>query len=167
MATHLFEISYKPGIVDPVGQGLKSDIEHLHLGKVKNVASAQLYKVTGELSAAQKTRIARDLLCDPILNELHPKPVKKSTSLVFDVWYKTGVTDVVGESVKKGIRDLDISGVEDVRTGMRYHLEGVTKRETAEKIALALLVNPLVHELTISAIETSADSPRRSGEHAD
>jgi phosphoribosylformylglycinamidine (FGAM) synthase PurS component len=151
MPTHLFEIGYKPGRVDPVGQGLKADIEHLRLGKVKSVASAQLYKVTGSLSAANKTRIAEDLLVDPILNESRSRQITESKSIVVDVWYKTGVTDVVGESVKKGISDLDISGVEDVRTGMRYHLEGVTKREVAEKIALSLLANPLVHELTIHA----------------
>ena len=56
------------------------------------------------------------------------------------------MTDVVGESVLKGIRDLNIQGVKEVRTGMRYHFAGRHKREVAEKIALALLVNPLVHE---------------------
>jgi phosphoribosylformylglycinamidine (FGAM) synthase PurS component len=53
--------------------------------------------------------------------------------------------------VLKGIRDLDISGVNEVRTGMRYHLQGVTRQEVAQKIALALLVNPLVHESIIHA----------------
>ncbi len=151
MTTHLFEIGYKPGIVDPVGQGLKADIEHLRLGKVKKVASAQLYKVSGTLSAANKARIANDLLADPILNESRGKAAGTTKSMVVDVWYKAGVTDVVGDSVKKGILDLDIQGVEDVRTGMRYHLEGITKKDVAEKIALALLANPLVHELTIHA----------------
>ncbi len=147
---HLFEIGYKSGIADPVGQGLKSDIEHLRLAVVKKVASAQLYKVSGTLSTDSKQRIARDLLCDPILNESREKQ-SKTKFMVIDVWYKAGVTDVVGDSVKKGIEDLDIHGVQDVRTGMRYHLEGVTKKEVAEKIALALLVNPLVHDLTIHA----------------
>lgn len=151
MAAHLFEIGVKPGIVDPVGQGLAMDIAHLRLGKIKRVASAQLYRITGDISSADCERITRDLLCDPILNEVQSTPTADSKSLMLDVWYKAGVTDVVGDSVKKGIQDLDITGVEDVRTGMRYHLEGVTNRETAEKIALALLVNPLVHDLTIHA----------------
>jgi phosphoribosylformylglycinamidine (FGAM) synthase PurS component len=46
---------------------------------------------------------------------------------------------------------LGIHDVQDVRTGMRYHLQGVSQRAVAEKIALALLVNPLVHEMTIHA----------------
>jgi phosphoribosylformylglycinamidine synthase subunit PurSL len=159
--THLFEIGYKAGVTDPVGQGLKHDIAHLGLAKVKQVASAQLYKVSGTLSADERSRIANELLCDPILNECQPSPLpgeraskargEGKSAMVVDVWYKAGVTDVVGESVRKGIQDLDIHGVKEVRTGMRYHLLGVTRREAAEKIALALLVNPLVHDLMINA----------------
>jgi phosphoribosylformylglycinamidine (FGAM) synthase PurS component len=150
--TILFEIGCKPGVTDPVGQGLMQDIAHLHLGRVKQVASAQLYKVSGQLSKEEQKRIAEDLLCDPILNESRSgESLKADKSLVIDIWYKQGVTDVVGDSVLKGIKDLSITGVQDVRTGMRYHLQGVTRREVAEKIAAALLVNPLVHESTIHA----------------
>jgi phosphoribosylformylglycinamidine (FGAM) synthase PurS component len=150
--THLFEIGYKAGVTDPVGQGLKHDIANLGLAKVKKVASAQLYKVSGTLSADDRSRIASDLLCDPILNEnREERATDRDKSMVVDVWYKAGVTDVVGESVRKGIEDMDIHGVKEVRTGMRYHLQGVRKRDTAEKIALSLLVNPLVHDLTIHA----------------
>ena len=53
--THLFEIGYKAGVTDPVGQGLKQDIAHLHLGRVKNVSSAQLYRVSGKLSVQRGT----------------------------------------------------------------------------------------------------------------
>ncbi len=159
--THLFEIGYKAGVTDPVGRGLKHDISHLGLAKVKNVASAQLYKVFGKLSQDQRVKISHDLLCDPILNECrtplpHPLPGERAQGegkhfMVIDVWYKAGVTDVVGDSVRKGIQDLGIQDVRDVRTGMRYHLQGVSRRDAAEKIALALLVNPLVHDLTIHA----------------
>ena len=149
---YLFEIACKAGVTDPVGRGLKEDIDHLGLGRVKSVSSAQLYKVSGQLSADERSRIVKDLLADPILNEAREgTEVKKDKAMVIDVWYKQGVTDVVGDSVRKGIRDLNITGAQDVRTGMRYHLEGVTRREVAEKIALALLVNPLVHESTIHA----------------
>src|SRR5690242_11823022 len=136
--TYLFEIGYKSGVTDPVGQGLKHDMAHLGLGKAKQVLSAQLYKVTGKLTEAERTKIVRDLLCDPILNESRAttETPSKPKAMVLDVWYKAGVTDVVGDSVRKGIRDLEVEGVEDVRTGMRYHLEGITRREAAEKIAM-------------------------------
>ena len=145
----LIAVAHKPGVMDPVGHGLKKDIEELGLARVKNVLSAQLFRLEGDVSRQDRERIAKDLLCDPILQECqeHMAP----HSLVVDIWFKTGVTDVVGDSVLKGIRDLDIQGVQEVRTGMRYAFEGVTKRDVAEKIATALLVNPLVHDSTIHA----------------
>ena len=184
----LIEVMHKPGVTDPVGKGLAHDITHLGLARVKGVASAQLYQIHGSLATHDKTRIARDLLADPILHDYRiesgasPQPSPDGTigpmrpwtdgpassgskgcwggrrspgeakhGLVIDVWYKPGVTDAVGESVMKGIRDLNIPGVKEVRTGMRYYLKGVTRQDAAEKIASALLVNPLVHESIIHA----------------
>src|SRR4051812_20540084 len=103
--SYLIEVAHKPGITDPVGKGLTHDIVHLGLAKVKNVSSAQLYRLEGELTPADRKRIAEDLLCDPILQEYREDtPVKsegKVGSLVIDIWYKAGVTDVVGDSVRK------------------------------------------------------------------
>jgi len=165
---YLIEVMHKPGVTDPVGKGLAHDISHLELARVKSVASAQLYQIHGSLGKEDRTRIARDLLSDPILQDYReehypspqplpagrqalPKGGSKGEGLVIDVWYKPGVTDAVGESVMKGIRDLNIPGVKEVRTGMRYHLHGVTRAEVAEKIASALLINPLVNESIIHA----------------
>ena len=151
----LIAVAHKPGITDPVGKGLAHDIAHLGLGKVKQVSSAQLYRLEGAMSDAERERIVGDLLCDPILHQSEDAPErsagKAKPGIAIDIWFKAGVTDVVGDSVRKGIQDLDIHTVQSVRTGMRYHLEGVTRREVAEKIAAALLVNPLVHEATIHA----------------
>ena len=157
---YLIEVKHKPGITDPVGKGLASDINELDLAHVKSVASAQLYQIHGGLGTEDRTRIARDLLSDPILHDYRisawdsasrQSSTKESRTMVIDVWYKPGVTDVVGESVMKGIRDLNIPGVKEVRTGMRYHLNGVKSAEVAEKIASSLLVNPLVTESNIHA----------------
>jgi phosphoribosylformylglycinamidine (FGAM) synthase PurS component len=151
--SYLIEVAHKAGITDPVGKGLTQDIAHLSLGRVKKVLSAQLYRLDGNLSVDERRRIAEDLLCDPILQDYREDSSVKSQGqegfLVIDIWYKAGVTDVVGDSVLKGIQDLSIPGVKTVRTGMRYHLEGVTRREIAEKISSALLANPLVHDSII------------------
>jgi phosphoribosylformylglycinamidine (FGAM) synthase PurS component len=163
----LIEVMHKPGVTDPVGKGLTHDITHLGLARLKSVASAQLYQIHGSLATDDKKRIARDLLADHILHDYRiesgasPQPSpdgrgrrspgEAKHGLVIDVWYKPGVTDAVGESVMKGIRDMNIPGVKEVRTGMRYHLKGVTRQDVAEKIALALLVNPLVNESIIHA----------------
>lgn len=154
-SSYLIEVTHKAGVVDPVGKGLAHDITQLGLGRVKGVASAQLYRLEGALSGLERKRIAEDLLSDPIVQEYRQEPESRgapqSGAVVIDIWYKAGVTDAVGESVLKGIRDLDIQGVTAVRTGMRYSLQGITRAEVAEKIALALLVNPLVHDLVTHA----------------
>src|ERR1700733_13650994 len=99
-------VAHKPGILDPIGHGLKKDIEELGLAKVKNVLSAQLYRLEGNVSPHGRGRIKSELLCDPIIQECQEG--KNGKSMGVDIWYKPGVTDVVGDSVLKGIRDLDI-----------------------------------------------------------
>jgi len=156
----LIEVMHKPGITDPAGKDLAHEIAHLGLARLKSVASAQLYQIRGSLATDDKKRIARDLLADPILHDYQisawetvsrPTPRRGARAMVIDVWYKPGVTDAVGESVMKGIRDLNIPGVKEVRTGMRYHLKGAAHQDAAEKIAAALLVNPLIHESVVHA----------------
>ena len=66
-----------------------------------------------------------------------------------DVCFKTGVTDVVGETVMKGIRDLGVQGVAEVRTGLRYRFSGVKREELGRKVALTFLANPLIQDVFI------------------
>ena len=65
-----------------------------------------------------------------------------------DIWFKPGVTDSVGESVLKGLRDMNLEEIQDVRTGMRYRFIGLKDPKVAEKLALAVLINPLIHDRT-------------------
>jgi phosphoribosylformylglycinamidine (FGAM) synthase PurS component len=156
--SYLLEVRYKSGVTDPAGASLAGDIAHLGLGKPTGVSSAQLYRIRGDLSAKERNRISKDLLADPVTQEARESPeAAKRTArepgrpdgVVIDVWFKTGVTDVVGDSVLKGIQDLNVRGVSEVRTGMRYLLKGIRRREVADKIALALLVNPLIHDRVV------------------
>jgi len=167
--THIIEVLPKEGVKDPTGSGLQNDVRQLGVKSAKQVRSSQLYRLVGELASQDRRRIAKDLLTDPVTQEykdgavnlVEVKPKKgRSSSFLVDVWYKSGVTDVIGESVLKGIRDLEISSITEVRTGMRYRFEGLPNVQTAEKIALALLVNPLVHDQFISATTPLADPPK-------
>ncbi|MFA5976031.1 MAG: phosphoribosylformylglycinamidine synthase subunit PurS [Elusimicrobiota bacterium] len=158
--TYIIEVSHKKGVSDPVGRKLAGELHHLGTHAVQYVTTAQLYRLVGNLSLEDRNRIAKDLLCDPIVQDSGDGTVgvpasglsrskAHPTVAVIDVWFKTGVTDVVGESVLKGIQDLSISGVSEVRTGMRYRLWGLRTAEPARKIAGALLANPLVHDSLI------------------
>ena len=100
--TYLIEVSYKKGVTDPVGAALEKSVRHLALGTIKRASSAQLYRIVGDLTTEQRTRIARELLCDPVIQEFgdggwNPRSGaagrKAAGPFVIDVWYKAGVTD--------------------------------------------------------------------------
>jgi phosphoribosylformylglycinamidine (FGAM) synthase PurS component len=69
-----------------------------------------------------------------------------------EIWYKPGVTDAVGDSVKKGIGDLNISGVESVKTGQVYVISGKVGKKEIEKICSGLLANTIVQYYRIKKI---------------
>jgi phosphoribosylformylglycinamidine (FGAM) synthase PurS component len=154
--TYLIEVAHKPGIKDPLAAELTEDLKHLGTRAAYKVSTSKLYRLVGHITAEQRARIGGELLCDPVVENFseggwNPKqdPGRRSVktrSIVVDVWYKQGVTDAVGESVLKGLRDMQLDSIEDVRTGMRYRFNGLKDPKTAEKLALALLVNPLIHD---------------------
>jgi len=69
-----------------------------------------------------------------------------------EVWYKAGVTDAVGDSVIKGIKDLGVGGVTSVKTGQVYIIEGKTDKKQIEKICSGLLANGIVQFYKIKKV---------------
>ncbi len=59
---------------------------------------------------------------------------------------KPGVTDFVGESVKKGLASIGVEGVESVKTGTTYLVKGSVNKEEIEYLCLKSIVNPLIHD---------------------
>ncbi|OGR89396.1 MAG: hypothetical protein A2992_04520 [Elusimicrobia bacterium RIFCSPLOWO2_01_FULL_59_12] len=137
------------------------------------LATSKLYRLIGRLSPQERARVGGELLSDPVVEEAHEggwKPATlqarprrtsggpkekpgnrkapKAKSVVVDIWFKPGVTDSVGESVLKGLRDMNLEEIQDVRTGMRYRFIGLKDPKVAEKLALAVLINPLIHDRT-------------------
>ena len=70
-----------------------------------------------------------------------------------EVWYKPGVTDSTGDSVKKGIKDLNVSGVEEVKTGQVYIISGKIGKAEVEKICSGLLANNVVQYYNIKQVK--------------
>lgn len=111
-----------------------------------------VYRLEGNLGAADVEKIAKELLCDAVVEnfEVDGKPSSK-TAMFADVWYKAGVTDTVADSLMKAIGDLRIPGVEKASSGVRYEFsaKGAAKG-SFEKTVLDFtgkeLLNPLVQE---------------------
>jgi len=149
--TPLIEVGYKDGVADPAGDSLAKDCRSMNIKAIRTARISQLYRFAGRLTPAERDRIAKDLLTDPVIQESRDGSHPRKGEVSIDVWFKAGVTDVVGDSVLKGVRDLKISSVESVRTGYRYRLPGVKRKDLGEKIAMTFLVNPLVQDYVIHA----------------
>ena len=146
MDSHRIEVWYRKGIFDPGSRGLCSDVLDLGIKGITGAEIGSVFLIKGKVSSTGLKRIARELLADPVTQEFYlgrrPSP-KGAVSAV--VWFKEGVTDTVGETARKGIADLGISGGFSVSTAKRYLLYGknISKKKTAD-IAGRLLANEVI-----------------------
>ena len=75
---------------------------------------------------------------------------KKLENNSIEVWYKSGVTDTVSQSVIKAIKDLGIMEELAVKTGKKFCFEGKkTDTNKLKKIATGLLANTLIQEYLV------------------
>ena len=139
------EIFYKPEVPDTIGQGILEDIADLGISGVDSVKTATVYWIEGSLNSQTIERIGTELLADPITQLFTSNANNaKIKDWTVEVQFKPGVTDAVGDSTVKGIKDLGIEGVETVRTGQKFWLSGTLSAEIIESIAQRLLMNDVI-----------------------
>ncbi|MDE0483574.1 MAG: phosphoribosylformylglycinamidine synthase subunit PurS [Candidatus Poribacteria bacterium] len=139
------EVFYKPDVPDTIGQGILEDIADLGISGVESVKTATVYWIEGSLNLQTIERIGSELLADPITQLFTSNADnEKIKDWAVEVQFKPGVTDAVGDSTVKGIRDLGIEGVETVRTGQKFWLSGTLSAEIIESIAQRLLMNDVI-----------------------
>ena len=142
------EVGYKQTATDAMGEGIKKDIEDLGISGVDYVKTMQLYMVDGDLSESDVKSICENLLTDRITQayEYTGSLVGKDDAgaWVAEVTYKQGVTDPVGDSTVKGIRDLGIDGVKSVKTGRKYVVKGALSETDIDGICKRLLANDVI-----------------------
>ena len=139
------EVSYKPEVPDTLGQGILKDITDLGISGVDSVRTATVYWIEGTLDDQAIDRIGAELLADPITQVYTFRPENDSVKRwTLEVQFKPGVTDAVGDSTVKGIKDLGITGITGVRTGHKYWFTGNLNAERLETIAQRLLMNDVI-----------------------
>lgn len=159
MVYHI-EINHKLSVVDASGESIKKDILDLAITGVKNVKTSQLYSVEGNASFEEIELICKNLLADPITQEYsifelgkdretQNRGTGKSKAFSVEVWFKNGVTDTVGESVEKAVRDLGIRNIDRVKTGQKFVIQGDLSQSEIEKICRKLLANKVVQDYII------------------
>jgi len=132
----------------------------LGLGKIVCLGVGQLYRLEGEISPEEVSRIAQELLSDSVSENfaIDTKP-EDGNHFFVDIWYKDGVTDSVGESVLKGVSDIGIKTVAHAAHGKRLRFrracdsdnEGTFQKKVIQFVDRNLL-NPLVQECKITGL---------------
>lgn len=142
------EIGYKTTATDAMGDGIKKDIEDLGINGVSYVKTRKLYMIDGELSEEDIKNICENLLTDSVTQFYEYKGSDHHTddtgSWIVEVVYKPGVTDAVGDSTVKGIRDMGILGVNSAKTGQKYIIGGSLSESDIEIICKRLLANEVI-----------------------
>lgn len=125
------------------------------------IHTAQLYRLTGNLSPNDLNRLITQLLVDPVVQQARSTSIgvqsgaETSTHYhTVDVFFLPGVTDTLAESVLAGAQMLGIEGLEHVETGHRYLLDSRLSEEDVRAIAGSLLYNPVIERYTFRLAET-------------
>lgn len=152
----IFEIAIKmkKGFSNPHTTHLVGDIEGIGVKGIKSVEYMPVYRIDSDINVKQAEIIASELLSDKIteefvINKYNSLNDKKIEKYSIEVWFKSGVTDTVSESVVKAIKDLGILNQVTVKTGHKYLLNGDIDDKKLTKIATGLLANTLIQEYKI------------------
>lgn len=160
MSHATIEIKFKNLSTDPVAKQVKADlIEHGQPAANAQVLASRLYRIDGNFSPEQYQAIADTLLVDPVIEvaELHDlettgkskKKAPKIKGVVVDVWPKPGVTDPVGETVKKGLKDLGLFAESKTSYGLRYIFPKIKDTKFLAGFAKKTLANELIHDIDV------------------
>jgi phosphoribosylformylglycinamidine synthase len=146
------EVSVKACLPDPEGDRLTKDICDIGIATVERARVSDVYLLEGELHESEVSRIGRELLADPVVEDFSwgERPLSSSETedaRVIVVTYNPGVMDPVAGSVAKGIRDLGIATVTSVKTARKYSLPGGLSEEDLQSICDKLLVNRLIQHV--------------------
>ncbi len=130
------------------------DIEHLPIGvRIGSpfplasgpllLRTAQLYRLTGNVTPIQVDQLRKQLLVDPVVQEA--RYTRKADNItIVDVFFLPGVTDTLAESVLMGARMLGITELDRVETGQRYLLDERLSESEVRTIAEAFFYNPVI-----------------------
>lgn len=156
------EIGLKRGVRDPRGRGVVARARgflHLHL---RGCTTRDVYRIDTALTPAERTRVAA-AFTDPVtsvsaLGRLPPPPF----DWLIEVGFKPGVTDNVGRTARTVVQDIlgrELGAYEDVYTSTQYFLCGELAADTARRLAVELLANPLIQTTRVYDAAAWAAAP--------
>ncbi len=147
---HRIEIRSKAGLTDPHAASVASQIHELGIQTVKDVRTARLMFLYGDLDDPAAAEVADRLLADPVAETWHVGASEPGPAKVIEVHLQAGVMDPVAGSAEKAIADMGHE-IEQVRTARRYELTGTVTDAQCGQIARSLLANPVIEDVYFEA----------------
>lgn len=156
------EVKEKEGFYDALGEGVKRDIEDLGFtGYVKEVKTAQVYLLEGELGERHIKKMCENLLIDPVTQDYsyNGSIFDEGRYKVVEIAYNPGVMDPVEESARKAIGDLGIKGVKALKTARKYLIRGNLSDKDIHSIAENILYNKVIQHAVKKISNTQSKPP--------
>jgi len=126
---------------DPRGRLIKDDFASFGFDAIDHIQVRDVYYLHGDITNQLAERIARDLLCDPVIEEY-----RIGDPQGFEILFNPGVTDPREDSIRKALADLDIK-IDGVKTGTNYIITGSYDETRLQQTAGLFLFNPLVQHI--------------------
>lgn len=146
------EVALKPNIPDPIGAGIKQDINDFGIKNVSEVRFASVYVLDAELSLKDAETIAGHILADLTVQQFSVakplNPFKNNKHSVVTVFLKPGVMDPVETSALKALNDLGFR-INSVYTGRKYYLKGSVKETELQRLSTRVFANPVIENFFI------------------
>ena len=142
----------KQGAQDPRTQRLRRSAAALGLD-IPRLQVGKLYFLQGDLSVREVETLARTILLDPIVDELHCHPLPLTDlppEPCIEITYLPGVTDSEADSLLAVARSLGYKGLEAAASGWRYQFLDFVAREVLEHLARDLLANTVVQRFAVN-----------------
>ncbi|MCX7994936.1 MAG: phosphoribosylformylglycinamidine synthase subunit PurL [candidate division WOR-3 bacterium] len=126
---------------DPRGKFVKEDFESIGFKGITSVEVRDVYYIYDEISYQDACYLARNLFCDPVVEEYRICAGKG-----FEILFNPGVTDPKEDSIKKAAMDLGIK-LTNVKTGINYIFKGRFDKDRLKECAGLFLYNPLIQHI--------------------
>ena len=131
---------------DPRGKFVKGEFKYLGAVGIEEVEVRDVYYIIDATTKKDAEFIARELLCDPVVEEYYLSEPEAHDGQGMEILYNPGVTDPKEDSIKKAIADLGMK-IENVKTATNYLITGKFDEETIKEYAALFLYNPLVQHI--------------------
>jgi phosphoribosylformylglycinamidine synthase II len=128
---------------DPEGRRVVAGARSLGIGSVTGCRFSRVHHLAGDLSASDVDRICREVLVDPVVDDLLVGDAPPAPGRVIEVVARPGVTDTDARALERAALELGLGGVRAVSM-RRYELDRSVPDHDMATLIKRLLANDTI-----------------------